>query len=80
MLEHFDKIFYWRDGDKEIDFVVEHDGCPIGIEVKSGRKKKASGAQAFKKQFPNSKMLTIDFDLGSKLLKDNLTGELIKNI
>lgn len=30
-------MFYWREGDKEIDFVIQYGTQIIGIEVKSGK-------------------------------------------
>ncbi len=32
------KVFYWRDGDFEVDYVVEHRGKLVAIEVKSAAK------------------------------------------
>jgi len=49
---------YWREGDQEVDFVIEQKGL-IGIEVKSGATQKNSGMAAFKKKFNPDKVLLI---------------------
>ena len=48
-------VTYWRDGDKEVDFVVAHGNHVWALEVKSGRSGKMSGIEAFRKRFPASK-------------------------
>lgn len=45
------QLYYWREKNNEIDFVLQHKGKIIGIEVKSGNKTRISGAESFKKQF-----------------------------
>jgi len=49
---------YWREGDEEVDFVLEQKQL-IGIEVKSGAVQKTSGMAAFKKKFNPDKMLLV---------------------
>ena len=51
-------VYYWRDParnkddkDKEVDFVVVHDGEVTAIEVKSGRRSMNSGLPAFVEAF-----------------------------
>lgn len=55
-------LFYWREGDKEVDFVVRSGNELIAIEVKSGRAKGVlSGMTAFGKAFvPQHKLLIGD--------------------
>jgi predicted AAA+ superfamily ATPase len=31
------EVFYWREGDKEVDFVIQHGSEITAIEVKSGK-------------------------------------------
>jgi predicted AAA+ superfamily ATPase len=52
-------VFYWRENNKEVDFVVELKGKKIAIEVKSGKKITAlSGLELFDKKFKaDSKIL-----------------------
>jgi len=53
------RIYYWRDGGREVDFVLEHKGALVGLEVKSGYSEKASGMSTFAKQFNPQKMLLV---------------------
>ena len=47
-------ITYWRDGNKEVDFVVRRGARIWGIEVKSGRSGKLSGMEAFRRRYPKA--------------------------
>lgn len=54
------RLFYWREGNDEVDFVLERRGQVIGIEVKSGtRVRPNSGMKRFQKQFSPHKILLI---------------------
>jgi hypothetical protein len=53
------KLFYWRNRNEEIDFVMEKRGQVIGLEVKSGTNQTASGMKAFNNQFNPDKVLLI---------------------
>ncbi len=56
--EGFD-LYWWREGDKEVDFVAErNDGAITAIEVKSGRISK-SGMSVFLTQNPDARPLVI---------------------
>ena len=47
-----DDIFYWRERNKEVDFVLRFGTRIVAIEVKSGRRKEAlPGIAAFDKVF-----------------------------
>jgi hypothetical protein len=52
-------LFYWRQGNHEVDFVLEHKGKVIGLEVKSGRTGHASGMAAFEQQCKPYKVLLV---------------------
>lgn len=54
-----EKVFYWRNGNDEVDFVVKRGRRVWAIEVKSGRKKTSKGLVAFCKQFPSAKTVVI---------------------
>ncbi|WP_456370564.1 ATP-binding protein [Thermodesulfatator atlanticus] len=57
------QVFYWRDRQFEVDFVLQKGERLIPIEVKSGaRLRKYAGIQAFKRQFPGSKSLVVGVD------------------
>lgn len=45
------KLFYWREKDDEVDFVIEHNKKCIAIEVKSGSRSSNNGLSLFNEQF-----------------------------
>jgi predicted AAA+ superfamily ATPase len=53
------KVFYWREDNQEVDFIVQLKGKTIAIEVKSGKKLKAiPGLELFSKKYGvNTKLL-----------------------
>ena len=53
------QLFYWRDQNNEVDFVLEKNGKYIGIEVKTGARKRVLGIGAFSKKFTPSKILLV---------------------
>lgn len=57
------KLFYWREGDKEVDFVIQNGKKLIAVEVKSSSKSKhLSGMQAFDDLFAPSHKLLVGSD------------------
>ncbi|MHB8780132.1 MAG: ATP-binding protein [Candidatus Geothermincolia bacterium] len=52
-------LYYWRQADREVDFVLERGKKTVAIEVKSGRPNRpGSGMTAFSRDFkPNHKLL-----------------------
>lgn len=53
------ELFYWRERQDEVDFVLKSHGKLFAIEVKSGRKKSTKGLDAFVKKFPNARRIVI---------------------
>lgn len=54
------KLFYWREGDREVDFVLQLGDKLIAIEVKSGQKSiHHSGIDSFVKQFKPHRILLV---------------------
>ncbi|HHN48556.1 MAG TPA: ATP-binding protein [Bacteroidales bacterium] len=53
------KLFYWRHRSYEVDFVLEHNGKLIGLEVKSGAIKQSSGMTAFKNQYTGARVFIV---------------------
>ena len=49
-------VTYWREGDREVDFVVTQGSAIWAIEVKSGRPGRLSGIEAFKKRYPKARI------------------------
>ncbi|MCQ2193624.1 MAG: AAA family ATPase [Paludibacteraceae bacterium] len=45
------KVYYWREDNYEVDFVLEKKGVLIAIEVKSGRRTTNEGIAIFNKKF-----------------------------
>jgi predicted AAA+ superfamily ATPase len=52
-------VFWWREGQHEVDFVVRSGTQVWAIEVKSGREGSPSGLQAFVRTHPKAKTLLI---------------------
>jgi uncharacterized protein len=52
-------LTYWRDGDKEVDFVVTRGSNVWAVEVKSGRSGKMHGVEAFRAKYPKAKSLIV---------------------
>ncbi|MES2796155.1 MAG: AAA family ATPase [Bacteroidota bacterium] len=53
------EVFYWREGNDEIDFVLKNNQIVVGIEVKSGRNQSAKGVDVFAKKIRNNKILLV---------------------
>ena len=53
------EVFYWREGNDEVDFVLKKFNKVIGLEVKSGRNQSAKGVQAFEKKVSHDKVLLV---------------------
>jgi len=61
-------LFYWRDGEHEVDFVIDNGRQLVGIEVKSGRRKRQQSTIAFKKKFPHAQVIFLDWNTGASFL------------
>jgi predicted AAA+ superfamily ATPase len=54
------ELFYWREGDKEVDFVLQLGDKLIAIEVKSNQESiQHSGIDSFVKQFNPDRILLV---------------------
>ena len=53
------QVFYWREGNDEVDFVLEKNQKVIGLEVKSGTHLRATGMAVFQKNFQPHKVLMV---------------------
>ena len=56
------KLSYWREGNFEVDFILQHKNKVIGIEVKIGSAKFTKGMQRFSSHFKPYKMYLISND------------------
>lgn len=52
-------LYYWREGQLEVDFIVRRGRSLWAVEVKSGRRKRLDGVTAFKKKYPSAKSVII---------------------
>ncbi|MDR1054975.1 MAG: ATP-binding protein [Prevotellaceae bacterium] len=52
-------LYYWRDGNYEVDFVLEKGDKVIGLEVKSGMKAENAGMGIFAERFHPEKVLLV---------------------
>ncbi len=50
---------YWRDGNQEVDYVLEKNGKLIALEVKSGRRRENAGMKVFADKFHPAKVLLV---------------------
>jgi predicted AAA+ superfamily ATPase len=53
-------LYYWRDGNYEVDFVIEKGNKIIGLEVKSGIKADNAGMSVFAERFHPEKVLLVE--------------------
>lgn len=60
---HRFEVFYWRNRNDEVDFILRKKGSVVAIEVKSNAEKRTSGLEAFSEQF-NPKLSLIVGDGG----------------
>lgn len=70
LLELSEHLTYWREGNKEVDFILEWRKQLYAIEVKSGRKKRAGGLDAFLTLYPHAHPIIISRDNYNVFLKD----------
>jgi hypothetical protein len=57
------EVFYWRDRNREVDFVVKSGRTITAIEVKSGRRREAfPGMSSFQEQFRTARVLLVGQD------------------
>lgn len=53
------KLYYWRDRNDEVDYVLEKKGDIIGLEVTVGETHKRHGMQAFQNRYQPKKVLMV---------------------
>ena len=57
------RLYYWRERNREVDFVVMDGRRTVGVEVKSGRVRETpAGMEAFSKAFPSARALLVGGD------------------
>lgn len=73
----FPRLYYWRKGDREVDFVIEDGGRILAVEVKSGRIRHTAGLSEFCKAYPKAIPIIIDRERGTQLLRGIQLAEVI---
>jgi uncharacterized protein len=53
------KLFYWREGNSEVDFVIAYREKVVALEVKTGSSGRTAGMIEFKKKYPDSKLILV---------------------
>lgn len=56
------KLYYWRESNDEVDFVIEYSGQHIAIEVKSGRRGANEGLKTFTNKFHPQQSFVVGTD------------------
>lgn len=52
-------LYYWREQDQEVDFILEKNGQCLALEVKSGEEKSLTGLSTFIKKFNPAKQILV---------------------
>ncbi|MDY6050352.1 MAG: ATP-binding protein [Corynebacterium sp.] len=53
------QLYWWRDGNDEVDFVVDHGDHVTAIEVESGRQRPRAGWDSFLTRYPAARQVVI---------------------
>jgi len=53
------ELYYWREGEQEVDFVIEKNEKTIAIEVKSGKRSENAGMSVFAKKYNPERVLLV---------------------
>ena len=56
---HRFEVFYWRERNDEVDFVLRKKGTVVALEVKSNAEKNTAGLETFQKMFKPQSALII---------------------
>jgi len=70
------RLYYWRDGKFEVDFVLVQNRKVFAIEVKSSRRRGTKGLEKFMQRYPESIPLVIDQETGRLLIEGGNIGDL----
>ena len=64
---HRFEVFYWREKDAEVDFVLRKKGSVVAIEVKSNAEKRTDGLDKFRQMFkPQAAFIVGDGGIGAE--------------
>lgn len=73
------KLYYWRDGKYEVDFVMELEGKLYAIEVKSGRKRNRRGLEKFIQRYSGSIPVLLGLEEGKQLLEAEFVDDIVRS-
>ncbi len=73
------KLYYWRDGKYEVDFVLELEGKLYAIEVKSGRKRNRRGLEKFIQRYSGSIPVLLGLEEGKQLLEAEFVDDIVRS-
>lgn len=70
------EVFWWREGNYEVDFVLQQGTAISAIEVKSGAESRQSGMLKFLENLPKARRIIVGgSSAGSCSLEDFLLGK-----
>ncbi|MBQ7239231.1 MAG: ATP-binding protein [Bacteroidales bacterium] len=52
-------VYYWREGNDEVDYVIQHKGKVVAIEVKGNAERTTSGMTAFAERFHPNRLILV---------------------
>lgn len=73
------KLYYWRDGKYEVDFVLNRDGILLAFEIKSNTRKPVGGLNAFTQAFNKAIGISVDEKTAIALLSAKEIDTFIDN-
>jgi uncharacterized protein len=73
LLKKTHRVWYWREASFEVDYIIEDGKNLFALEVKSGRKRGASGLAKFQDRFPKARLKIITKDEYLNFSKDPLS-------
>ncbi|WP_333548859.1 DUF4143 domain-containing protein [Collinsella tanakaei] len=70
------EVMWWREGNKEVDFVIRSESALTAIEVKGGAESGQSGMASFLDEHPEAKRLVVGgADAGACTVEESLAGD-----
>ena len=72
------KLYYWREGRYEVDFILEIEGKLYALEVKSGRKRRSHSLEKFIQRYSGSIPVIINSSKGEQILEAEFVDDTIK--
>lgn len=80
LVQNFRDVTYWRDGNDEVDFVVNTGERLFAIEVMSGRSRRSRGLETFLRSFQDAAPVILNWESGLALLQSDKPLEFLKSL